>query len=326
MLRWSASIIHALEELFRNQQRRVDKLESGETNQQRRIDQLESRIEALEREANRKRQIAAADRSTKRIKVPADEIDGLFLSLDDDLFLKIVSHLRPADLANVGRACSRFGAARDGRSRSLADEAARRMFRRTATEYEANALPRYGDESEIALLRELDLLRGPLEFGQLVGNNIRYTFAASKSSVSSIENYRWSTALSNFVMRRGKHFVNFHITKDGFYSLFLGIVRPLRRWDEKELVRFNPYLVDFSDIQSRNLLAERTERWGTVNVNCCTYNCSSGCCWWSNWTHCHHDNWGGAESTSEDGTIGMLLDLLTKVLWPFTRMEDCWES
>ena len=64
--------IDALEELCRRQQRRIDELQLGKINHGRQINELESRIDALEREANRKRQITAADRSTKRIKTSAN--------------------------------------------------------------------------------------------------------------------------------------------------------------------------------------------------------------------------------------------------------------
>merc|ERR1711862_675395 len=112
--------------------------------------------------------------------------------------------------------CSRFGSAQDGQLRSFLNKAAHRMFRHLATEYEVNALPRYEDESEVSLLRQLDLLREPLKFGQLVGNNIHYTSAESKSSVSpTTGSISWSSALSNFVMRSGKHYAEFNITVVG---------------------------------------------------------------------------------------------------------------
>ena len=43
------------------------------------------------------------------------------------------------------------------------NDVAHRMFRRSATEHEINALPRYDDESEIALLRNVELLQIMIE-------------------------------------------------------------------------------------------------------------------------------------------------------------------
>ena len=152
-------------------------------------------------EANMKRQIAAEDGSTKRVKSSENEVDSLFLLFDVELFTSvIVSYLRPADLANVGRTCSRFGSARDGQPRSLANEAAHRMFRLLATEWEVSTLPRYDDESEIALLRQLGFLREPLGWEQLVGYYIQHTSAGSKSGVLHHTGGAGSSALCNLVM------------------------------------------------------------------------------------------------------------------------------
>ena len=299
--------IDTLEEVSRDQQSRIIELNSDKRNQQRRIDELESRNDALEGEA-KKRQITVANGSTKRTKISLKIKFNLF-ALDSNIVHYIVSHLPPADLVNVGRTCGRFGLAQDGQRRSLANEGARQFFASTATEYESNALPQYDDESEIAWLRQLYFLREPLEFRQLIGKNIHYTLAESRSKVS-IRRYGCNCAVSNLVMRRGKHFATFNLSGDagGFY-INVGIIRPLLGWDEKELDVFNPVEVHSSDNVSQDLIAERTERWGTSDINCCSYRCFGGECCWNNWSDYDDAEWDGAESLREDGTIGLLLDL-----------------
>merc|ERR1711862_134010 len=52
------------------------------------------------------------------------------------------------------------------------------------------------------------------------------------------------------------------------------------------------------------------DRWGASDVNCCAFSCSSGYCFWSDWTEYDcDDDWEGMGILLEDGTIGMLLDL-----------------
>jgi len=251
--------------------------------------------------------------STERIKLSGNK--GDLSVFDSTLVIVIISFLPPTALANVGRTCRRFGSVRDGQRRSLANETARQMFESAATEYEIYALPRYGNESEISWLRQLNLLRERFEFGQLIGNNIRYASAETKSSVSTKYYGCYSSALSNHVMRRGKHYVTFNITNGlddrcDNYHIYVGLIRPLPGWDEKELDSFNPARVGRPNVNlSRDLRAERTERWGTSDVNCCSYSCGSGDCNWSNWSTNHCEEWEGQRGHYEDGTVGLDLDL-----------------
>ena len=300
--------IDALEEVSREQQRQIDELNLDKRNQQRQIDELESRIDALEGEA-KKRQITVANVSTKRIKISTG-IKGDLYALDINIINYIVSHLPPADLVNVGRTCGRFGLILGGQQRSLANEAARQIFASAASEYESSALPLYDDESEIAWLRQLYFLREPLEFRQLIGKDIFYTSTESRSKVSMIDD-GCSSAMSNFAMRRGKHCATFNVSREGAGGFFInvGIVRPLPGWDEKELDVFDPAIVNSSGNVSQDLIAERTERWGTSDVNCCSYWCYDGRCYWSDWSDRGDARWEGAESLDEAGTIGLLLDL-----------------
>ena len=239
-------------------------------------------------------------------KTPTRMVD---LSMFDRNLLFIVASFLPADdLARLGRICSSLGSIEDGQERSLTNDAAHRIFA-FATADERNALPQYDDESDIALIRQLYLIREPLEFTQLIGNRIRYTSAESKSSVSSKYIYLGS-AISNLVMRRGKHYREFNISDEGDdYYIHVGIMRPLRGWDQTNIDTFNPIFVRSYDSLSQDLIAERTERWGTSDVNCCSYCCFNGSCYRSSWSDYSGERWEGMESLREDGTIGLLLDI-----------------
>ena len=301
--------IDVLEEVSRVQQRRIDELNSDKRIQQRRIDELGSRVDALERETT-KRKIAVASGSTKRIKNALEITFSIDLfAIDSNVVTYIVSYLPPADLVNVGRTCSRFGAIQDGQRRSLANEAARRIFASAAAQYDLNALPQYDDESDIAWLHELFLLREQLEFGQLIGKHIKYTSADSKSKVST-KVYCCNSAMSNLVMRRGGHYAIFNVSKEADdFNIDVGIIRPLPGWGKKELDNFDPSLVESGDDVSQDLLAERTERWGTSDAHCCSYNCDGGDCYWSDWSNRHCEEWDGMEGLDEVETFGLLLDL-----------------
>jgi len=254
--------------------------------------------------------LAAECPAAKRIKISSGSTVDLSM-LDGDVVLHAASFLPATDLTHLGRTCSRFGVAEDGRQRSLANEAAHQTFTCTATDDERNALPRYADEFDTALLRQLNMLREPLEFKHLIGKHIHHTSAESKSKVSMNENGNGrNCAMSNLKMRGGTHFASFNISQgaDKFY-IDVGIVRPLPGWEKKELESFDPvYVYSFHNL-SQDLLAERTERWGTSDINCCSYYCDDGDCSWSNWSDYHPELYEGRESLNEEGTIGLLLDL-----------------
>merc|ERR1719221_205162 len=137
--------------------------------------------------------------------------------------------------------------------------------------------------------------------------------------------YNHCCALSNHAMRGGRHFATFHISGDAFHvsapgflvfhSVRVGIIRLLPGWDKKGLDSFNPAAVLLSNDVSRDLLAERTERW-TSDVNCCVYDCYDGLRFWRGWTDRHGEQWEGGwkdwegmESIRPAGTIGLQLDL-----------------
>ena len=77
--------------------------------------------------------------------------------------------LWPADYVNAGRTCGRFGLTRVGSRTSLVNEIAEVVFRHSASGNKVQALAQYDNESDIALLHQLNLLCQPLEFEWLVG-------------------------------------------------------------------------------------------------------------------------------------------------------------
>ena len=93
------------------------------------------------------------------------------------------------------------------------------------------------------------------------------------------------------------------------FFIHVGVIRPLPGWDKEELDEFDPIYVISDNNVSQYLLAERTARWGTSDVNCCSYDCGTGDYLWSNWTDCDHEGWVGMEGLDGDETVGLLLDL-----------------
>lgn len=248
--------------------------------------------------------------AAKRIKLTSGSTVDLS-GLDGNVILYAASFLPAIDLAHLERTCSRFGVSKYDQERSLANEAAHQTFECNASDDERNALPPYKDESDIALLHQLHMLRKPLEFKRLIGNCISYPSAGSKSKVSMNKNGNGrNCAVSNFVMRGGKHFSSFTISQEADKCYIdIGVIRPLPGWGNKKLDTFDPvYVYSFHDV-SQDLLAERTEKWGASDINCCSYYCEHGNCCWSNWSNFHTEQYEGMESLNEDGIIGLLLDL-----------------
>merc|ERR1711862_152728 len=124
------------------------------------------------------------------------------------------------------------------------------------------------------------------------------TSLESKSKVTvSTKEIGLNSAISNLVMRGGKHFATFSVSQELEDSYIeVGIIRPLPGWDKKDLEDFDPVIVNSFYGASQDLLAERTERWGTSGVNCCSYSCLTRRCCWSDWSDYHIEQWEGAES------------------------------
>ena len=204
---------------------------------------------------------------------------------------------------------------------SLVEEVARQLLCNTQTEYERDVLPRYEGESWIALLHELQKLRSPLVFDQLVGNKSEFGYVHGNRACITTSNPRgydpdldeWTgtpqTALcSNHVMRSGKHYARFTLTGCEHISYFFpGVVRPLDWLGNIQLEDFCFWGGIYAE-----LLSEKTDRWGESNVHWCNYSSFEGSLFWGDWqSRCDiRLEWDGMEGTDIfDCEIGMLLDL-----------------
>ena len=257
--------------------------------------------------------ITMQTRDNKRVRLlPGAALDAL----DNDLLIRCASYLDADGLAQLGRTSARFGIPQAGKQRSLANEAAHQRFRQSATDEEKNRLPKYGDESDIGLYRSLESLRKPLCFEMLVGDG----FGPQEQPASVTHTgRRISTAMSGHVMRGGRHFVEFEITRDeqGSQYICLGVMRPVSLTNDMDLNtdwggQVNPVAVSssFKPAVSEKLRSQRTPWWGDSNIHCCTYYCNTGDCCWTDWDNESRSfAWRGSEGLRESGTIGLLLDL-----------------
>ena len=234
-------------------------------------------------------------------------------ALDNDLLIRCASYLDADGLAQLGRTSAGLGIPQAGRQRSLVNEAAHQRFRQSATDEERNRLPKYGDESDIGLYRALLLLREPLGFDEIVGDDLSAQEHPAKVTCAGVDLF--STAMSGHVMRGGRHFVEFAINdmRNGLgdeIRISLGVIRPvsLTGWEGA----VNPMFVSsfYRSDRSAGLQSQRTAKWGDSNIHCCTYFCCGGSCVWTDWNNergC--PEWQGREGLEESGTIGLLLDL-----------------
>ena len=102
---------------------------------------------------------------------------------NNDIILRITPYLNSHELLNLALTCKRFGGTNNETKQnssdtdndshytwSLMEEAARQIFD-TAKEEERNALPKYDGETWLSVYKELELLRAPLTFDQLIGGD-----------------------------------------------------------------------------------------------------------------------------------------------------------
>ena len=238
-------------------------------------------------------------------------------TLDEDLLIWCASYLDVDGLAQLGRASARFGIPQAGQQRSLANEAAHQRFRQSATDEERSRLLQYGDESDVGLYRALESLRQPLCFDELVG--IGFSPQENPASVTHTR-ISWSTAMSGHVMRGGRHFTEFTITRndEGMPIVSLGVIRPVSLTNGIDLeadwngqVRPSNVSSSFKPVAAEKLISQRTTRWGDSNIHCCTYYSGDGLCRWTDWGNEGNSlEWQGREVLGGSGTVvGLLLDL-----------------
>jgi len=87
---------------------------------------------------------------------------------NSDALSKVISYLPSVDLLKLAVTCKRFGIASGSRS-SLIEESTRIAIHDIATEEQLAALPQYNGENSLADYHNLQLLRTPLTFDQLIG-------------------------------------------------------------------------------------------------------------------------------------------------------------
>jgi len=239
---------------------------------------------------------------------------------NNDIILRITPYLNSHELLNLALTCKRFGGTNEDTKQqnssddnneshytwSLMEEAARQIIYNAKVE-ERNALPRYDGETWLALYKELELLRAPLTFDQLIGGDEKcfYYVDGDKSCLRS-EGNMWKTAISNNIMRSGKNYVTFRKTGRG--GLCVGVIRPMRGLKE---TKFRGKA--FSPLHLKNWPALRSQgssRWGIkTSIHCCLYKSFNGRCDWS-FIPDNNDIWTGLELLPNgECDVGMLLDL-----------------
>ena len=254
-------------------------------------------------------------RDNKRARLlPSATLDPL----GDDLLIRCASYLDADGLAKLGRTSKRFGVPQAGQRRSLVNEAAHQWFRQSATDEERSRLPKYDDESDVGLYHALESLRHPLCFDELAGKGFSPQEHPARVTKKDGDGFD-STAMSGQVMRGGTHFVEFAVSgNDSTVVVNLGVIRPLSltngileadwgwEWNVDPVNVSSRYIPAAAEI----LRSQRTARWGDGNINCCTYYCDSGRCFWTDWNNRDDiSDWQGREGLEASGTIGLLLDL-----------------
>ena len=157
---------------------------------------------------NKKQKVG--DNTTYNDEVLKDEV--LFNS---DTLSKIISYLPSVDVLNLALTCTRFGIT-NSNDDSIIKDSTRIAIQGIATEEQLATLPYYNGENSLANYHYLQLLRGPLTFDQLIG--AAYVSDEDKSSVKHIGDQPlaytysdWGTAISNNVLRAGKHYASFEL-------------------------------------------------------------------------------------------------------------------
>jgi len=217
-----------------------------------------------------------------------DASSGDMDSFDNDIVIRFASYLCSRDLVSLALTCRRFGfATKHDKGLSLMEDTAHQIIC-NAKEDEREALPKLSHQSYIELYSELEKYREPRLFDQLIGNSLSYV-NDDKSHIKIVRECSTpdnSTAISDHVMRAGRHYATF--TKEGgwVYQYF------------------------------NELRQERTDSWGDSTVHYCSLAVGSrefhnnGRCFWCDWLKFREINdWGCSEAFENSDEIGMVLDL-----------------
>ena len=285
----------------------------------------ESEIQALRSEnARLRQQLLGADTEVTRLRQRLGYFEGChdvlpvvkqtptvdLSRLDKGLVTHIVSFLGTSlDLRNLALTCKAFGWHQPafGQDLSLVEEVARQVVcsGRNDVDGARITLSPYarGTTTWLSILRESE---EPLKFDTLLGRGIEH----ANERRTLIHTGRVSTAVSsNYVMVSGIHYAEFHIAEGTLGKPHIGIVRPMPNLDPASyaIERFAFFEGSLFD----DLLATRTDEWGTGNVHTCFYITYNGRICWTNWDNVQQIgvDWEGMEGCNAGDTVGMLLNL-----------------
>jgi hypothetical protein len=235
---------------------------------------------------------------------------------NNDTLSKIISYLPSVDVLNLSLTCTRFEISNTNDDDSIIKESTRIAIQDIATEEQLAALPHYDGENSLADYHYLQLMRGPLAFDQLIG--AAYVNSEDKTCVMQSNMYDWDTALSNNILRAGKHYVSFTVcigSRDNG-NFTLGVIRPgqwLKAGTSYGDSSHNPMFRAFSEHFSLRIGRRCNSNKKNSSIDSCLYSGSNGNCYSNTWGEYHETQktWDGMEGMSRPGedTFGMLLDL-----------------
>jgi len=195
-------------------------------------------------------------------------------SFSNDIVIRFASYLSSQDLVNLSLTCRKFGSSQlHDTGSSLMEDTAHQIIC-NAKDHERDALPRMANQTYLELYSELEKLRAPRVFDQLIGDRISYVDndkSHTKYTKKERNYLRPNTAICNHVMRAGRHYATFVIGGTDIHFAQIGITRPLKNWDKKRLECFDPKDRDHFD----ELQQERTDKWGDSTVQVCSLMASS---------------------------------------------------
>ena len=196
---------------------------------------------------------------------------------------------------------------------------------KSATNKETAMLPRYNGETTSAYHYHLMMLRGPLTFDTLIGQDINHLPGGQggKTAVQSTDSNNCLAICSNHVMRGGRHCATFGYLGHWFNGESVGVSRPLLGLRDCNIQSINPFDESFY----ATLLGEQTDRW-EGNVHICQLDTEAGARYSSDWRYEEEpdpfdnepiddrEEWweGGNEYDTDYKEIGMLLDLVSGTL------------
>ena len=231
----------------------------------------------------------------------------------DGVVISVASFLAPRDMVSLALTCKRFGArygvtssrearrlAREAKREntksnkwSLMEETARQLLDSEASGPERVALPRRGAESWMGVYHELQLLRAPRKFDQLLGRTMYHCFGGSKKQYARarhIEDCNVGAAISQHVMRAGKHCISFYINEGGQGIISVGIMRPIEDLSLISFQKFDPTELDLSSVSREQNRVQRSEDDDdcsegseTPNFDCCMLATRTGYNMYRDW-------------------------------------------